>query len=368
VAQPHGAPPDLELLIFLDPDQKELRFVLNCAELGYVYQPVGTLKMGQGNPQVPIGELNELARDRLGRTLRPHPLYPKIELPDVSELETGGKALWLDMIPQALKQAYVRFRENVNCTLFIVSNDPSFPWELVSPFELSEDPFFDDRWLALRFSIARWISGVGSPASEIALKRICCVAASSSLSSAEREIEHFESLVREQGAVLAQPSTKADLIDRLSTESFDVIHFACHGQFNTDRPGESVVLLPDGSLLKPNDLLIGTVPKMIKQCRPLVFINACHSGRTGSTLIGLEGWAKRFIEIGCGAVIGCGWEVNDPLAAEFATTFYKAFGGGKMTLGRAVHHARLTISETNRNNSTWLAYYLYGNPNCRLKP
>lgn len=56
----------------------------------------------------------------------------------------------------------------------------------------------------------------------------------------------------------------------------------------------------------------------------------------------------------------------DPLAAEFAVNFYQKFRRGN-PLGHAVHEARRHIMQGNEGNSTWLAYYLYGNPECRFR-
>jgi len=188
------------------------------------------------------------------------------------------------------------------------------------------------------------------------------VSAGSALPGAIREMRFFKSL----GVELAQPQTKEELLDLLSSNGYDVIHFSCHGQFDRGRPGDSVVRLPDGSPLRPNELFKPRLEEMIGQSRPLVFLNVCHSGRTGITMTGLGGWAERFIDMECGAFIGCGWEVSDPLAAEFAMAFYEGFRGGK-PLGQAVRSARQRVKDTAAANSTWLAYYLYGNPYCRLK-
>jgi CHAT domain-containing protein len=183
------------------------------------------------------------------------------------------------------------------------------------------------------------------------------------LSSADEELNYFQSL----GVTLDKPSTRRQLFDLLGTQDYGVLHFACHGKFDIDQPGESVVQLPDRTLLQSDDLYNPEIEKRFRTNRPLVFLNACHSGRTGPTLTGLGGWAERFIDMGCGAFIGCGWEVADPLAAEFAIAFYEGFRDGK-TLGQAVHSARKQIRrKEDPANSTWLAYYLYGNPNCRLK-
>jgi CHAT domain len=361
--------PDLALQIHVDAVRKEIIFQLNYLnpELGLRFKDVGSLSIKMADQPLPIGELNELAKRNLTAILDTDQQNPGLKVPNMERLETRGKGLWADMIPEGLKRAYAQLRRNKDLTLFIFSEDRSFPWELVRPYEMAGsseiDPAgFDDLWWALQFSIARWVAGSPSPANRIPINRVCCVAASSALSSAEKEVGYFESL-KAQGVVVDQPKTKAELIDYLSNRDYDVIHFACHGQFNTQDPGESDIQLPDGTLLQPDSLFTGKIPERIGKNHPLIFLNSCHSGRTGSTLVGIEGWAKRLIEWGCGAFIGCGWEVADRLAADFAVIFYQNFRNNK-SLGQAVHQARRQIREQNEQNSTWLAYYLYGNPNC----
>jgi hypothetical protein len=362
--------PDLALQIHVDPIRKEIVFQLNYLnpKLGLKFKDVGSLSIKMADQPLPIGELNELAKRNLTAMLDIDQQNPGLKIPNMERLVTRGKGLWADMIPEGLKRAYSQLRQNKDLTLFIFSEDRSFPWELVRPYEMAGtseiDPTgFDDLWWALQFSIARWVAGSPSPANKISISKVCCVAASSALSSAEIEVGYFESL-KAQGVVVDKPRTKAELIDYLSNRDYDVIHFACHGQFNTQDPGESDIQLPDGTLLQPDSLFTGKIPERISKNHPLIFLNSCHSGRTGSTLIGIEGWAKRLIEWGCGAFIGCGWEVSDRLAADFAVFFYKNFRNNNKSLGQAVHQARREIRQQNDQNSTWLAYYLYGNPNC----
>jgi hypothetical protein len=360
-----GAPDLIDVVVTLDTRQEEIKFQLNSIALGYVYKPVGQVSLGKGDADLPLGELNELARTHLSRILEPDKHDPQVLVPALHLLRSRGVALWRSLIPADLKRAYARLRSQKDLTVFIVSDDPSFPWELVRPVEVKgeiSNDGFDDMWWALQFNVARWLSGSRPPARDIALDRVCCVSTYDQLAAAVEERDYFKKI----GVALDLPQTAAELIHLLETKDYDVIHFACHGQFNDTQPGESVVQMPNGDLLRPDDLLEGGIMTKIDGNHPLVFLNACHSGRTGATLTGIAGWAKQFIELGCGAFIGCGWEVTDPLAADFAIDFYKAFKGG-MSLGKAVHYARRENREKNADNSTWLAYYLYGDPNCRRR-
>jgi CHAT domain-containing protein len=122
--------------------------------------------------------------------------------------------------------------------------------------------------------------------------------------------------------------------------------------------------LGDGSLT-PADLMGGDLSG-IRTRRPLVFLNACHSGQVALGLTGLGGWADKFFrEARASAFVGTLWEVSDDLAAEFAHTFYTLLADGK-PLGEALRAARLHIRDKEQANPTWLAYALYGDPNGKV--
>ena len=144
-----------------------------------------------------------------------------------------------------------------------------------------------------------------------------------------------------------------------------MFHFACHGNFDTSDPNESKLKLA-GDFLRPSQI-IGVKQAGLRRSKPVVFLNACHSGETGFALTRLGGWAQRFVDAGASAFIGSLWEINDELAAKFAVEFYNRLWGlaghDPMPLGQAFHEARMVIKETDPANPTWLAYVLYGDPN-----
>ena len=361
-----SAPEFIDILIFLDAESKEIKFQLNSVSLGYVYESVGEVSLGKGDPDLLAVELSKLAREHRSRILVPDKTNPEVRVPSVDRLRAHGVELWRKLIPNDLKRAYEKLRNEKDLTIFIVSDDPSFPWELVRPVELKgkiSTTGFADLWWAVQFSIGRWLrNSPASPAKTVAVNRICCIATAAQLAAAAKE----QVYLKKTGTICDLPQSFDELISFLRTRDYDLIHFACHGQFHTGDPGDSVLVLPDGKLLRPIDFSDEEIMLKFSENQPLVFLNSCHSGRTGPTLIGIEGWAERFIDLRAGAFIGCGWEVDDLLAANFAIAFYDAFKGG-MSMGKAVHEARRKISEQDEKNSTWLAYYLYGNPNCVIR-
>ena len=366
--------PDLSLYVRLDSVNKRILFQLSRLnpDLGLSFVPS---EKQSPLDEISVADLDELAKRQLKPITELDPKNPAVRTPKMINLKTRGEAAWDDMIPPELKETFIDLAPHEGLTMFVFSENHSYPWELIKPREMVGSRIiaagFEDDWWAMRFGIARWVPGAFPPANELSITKICCVATSSVLSSAQEEIDYFQSLST-AGVIVDLPQTKDELLKFLDTKKYDLIHFACHGEFRQSDPGESAIQLPDHSLLRPDDLRAGNIQNAIRQNRPLIFMNCCHSGRTGSTLVGVAGWTKRFIDWGCGAFIGCSWEVADPLAAEFAITFYKSFRDDHKTLGQAVYHARKqireqTIQQGASENSTWLAYCLYGNPNCLFK-
>jgi CHAT domain-containing protein len=98
-----------------------------------------------------------------------------------------------------------------------------------------------------------------------------------------------------------------------------------------------------------------------------VVLNACQTGTQGFSLTGIQGWAKRFLEVGAPVFIGTNWSVNDNIAFAFAQNLYNELSNGA-TVGEAVRRARNQCKMN--GDPSWLAYQLYGHPNSTidLKP
>ncbi len=346
----------LQLRVFLNrrTDGSEFEFELDCEPLGWFLKDAGRTTPREFK----YHEMSKLAAEAWRRFLSP--------VAALDTLESRGRRLWEELIPQPLRIAYYNEirRHRHQLTLLIVSSDPSFPWELVRPHSVDGDftPDYSELSLAGSYRLARWLAGSRPPVAEIGFERVCCVA-DGRLANAGDEAAYF----RQAGVELRCPQTRDQLIKVLRREDFDVLHFSCHGVFDKQDPADSVIRLPDGKELRPDDLSLDDIAPRMRRRRPLVFLNCCHSGCTAPDhLTGLGGWATSLINLGCGAVIGCGWAVVDELAAKFSLAFYDAWRGGR-DLSGAVLEARRATREQASDNPTWLAYYLFGHPYCTLR-
>lgn len=114
--------------------------------------------------------------------------------------------------------------------------------------------------------------------------------------------------------------------------------------------------------------------RRLTEGRPLVFLNACQSGRTANEdqpsrtdylLEPAEGLASAFLYGGALACIGSLWPIYDKPAAEFALEFYRKALEGYM-LGEAMRLARVEIKRQHPDQVTWAAFALYGDATFRL--
>jgi CHAT domain-containing protein len=181
------------------------------------------------------------------------------------------------------------------------------------------------------------------------------------------------------------PATRLDVLAKVLTGRYDIIHYAGHGVFDPRTPELSGWLFADG-LLTARELT------QLSRAPWLVMANACwsaarprarsegaagtepHPGRQGELAPVL---ADEFLRVGVGHFIGASWRVPDDTAREFAVSVYgHLLGEGQAhrdSLGRALLHARReqwtasrTASAAEQRNA-WAAYQHYGDPGDGLR-
>ena len=364
-ARADAAPPDLELRVTLLADGKTLSYTLHSpGRAAYNHQPAGQVQFG-ANPATALAPILDRLSSMARRQAEARTAAETARAMD--ELKEIGYNLYDRLFSPELKEQYRRFRETYGGkSLLITTDEPWIPWEIIRPFatDASGAVLYDDPPLCEMFRISRWIAGRGAP-DFVAIRHGVWIAPADNLQAAQDESDYFADLHRLQGADLQGPlETFAQVDSRLSDGQTELFHFACHGNFSVENPGESRLKL-SGDFLRPNQI-VGKRRAGLTQSRPIVFINACHSSRVGAGLTGLDGWALQFIDCGASAFIGSLWEVNDQLATRFSREFYDCLLGREgrpaVALGEALHRARMAIKQLDPANPTWLAYVLYGDP------
>jgi hypothetical protein len=283
----------------------------------------------------------------------------------VRALEQIGENLYDMLFPPLLKDFYKRCAPQAR-TILIYSTEPWIPWEIIKPYGggLADR---DCDFLCARFQVARWLTLTNTRPNplrrQVTMRTLCPVVPPSNLPAAQLESRYMTSLpARWPPLTLYNPLPRsADEVRAvMASGRVNLFHVATHGNFQVSDPTNAAIQIGT-SQLTPASLTGNPIANGFAAEQPLVFINACHSGRQGLALSGLGGWVDRMVQLGASGFIGTNWEVQDDLAAQFAIRFYDNLRLGS-TFGAACRQARQEIRQANPGNSTWLAYVLYAHP------
>lgn len=278
-------------------------------------------------------------------------------------LSSIGTTLYDRLFPDDFKRLYwSKLRNGAIKSLIIYSDEPWVPWELVRPFD-PDTKLLEDGFLCEKFNMSRWLRGRIAP-EVIPSYSVGLIVTDSNLNFAPLESIEIKKSFEANGikAEYIKPSSEA-IYRLLKTGGFSILHFICHGEHNPNNPDWSTIFLGENTTLTPLDIS-GNKLAFGKEEAPLVFLNACETGRSEYTLTGMGGWAEAFIiRAGCSGFVGAIWSANDETAYNFAKAFYQNLLEGK-TIAEAVRLARLSTKKG--GDPTWLSYTLYANPVSRL--
>lgn len=279
------------------------------------------------------------------------------------KLARRGAGLFKDLIPEDLRVKLWDLQDHIS-TVQVLSDEPWIPWELLKLQGKQGNRVVEGRFFSEAFEMTRWLPGIGRRPN-LSLKNIALVVPSDSgLPNAQDECNYLLSIAGDQRKVSRVPATYLEIKDALSKGVYDGWHFTGHGSFEAIDPNSSEIRLEKGQILSPIE-----ISGEVSNCglaRPLVFLNACQTGREAFSLTGIGGWAESFIEAGAAVFIGSLWSVGDEAAYKFAKAFYGNLLSG-MSIGSAVKKARDSIKPNSTNNpindpTTWLAYTVFADP------
>ncbi len=290
----------------------------------------------------------------------------KQSLKEVTEaLEIFGLRLSM-LLPEDLRQLLWSLRDRVK-HLLIQSTDLWIPWELTLLTGRADNgEVAPSQFLSEAFALSQWVPKTKKH-DRLPLNRIALVAPSPNSASLRSEVEYVLGLQTEERQVDRIGAERDLILSKMRSiqeeQTYDGWHFAGHGGLPGRglEPEKAYIRLNDDNDLQP-DHLLGIARDLGVPKPPLIFLNACRTGRGGSALSGSGGWAIRFINAGAGAFIGTYWNVEGRSSLRFAEAFYESLLAGT-TIAEAVREARLKIKEA--GDPTWLAYTLFADPIAR---
>jgi len=277
-----------------------------------------------------------------------------------------GATLFKELLPERLQHILWSLQGKIS-TIQILSDEPHIPWEVLKLRKREGDSWRDGPYLCEAFAVTRWLRGIPEvlelPMSDLAL----VIPQHSQLPNAAQERTELLSLAASGRKVSEIEPRFSTVTEALATGRYDAWHFSGHGKHHGPDPNRWDICLDDQSTLRPEDL--NAAISNMGFPHPLVFFNACHTGRAGFSLAGVGGWSKQLLDLGVGAFIGTHWAIGDHYAKEFALAFYKYFLSG-VPIAESVRQARLYLHKRFPGDPTWLAYTIFAHPLavCTLGP
>lgn len=172
-----------------------------------------------------------------------------------------------------------------------------------------------------------------------------------------------------QSLVMTGDEVTREAVSRTMGEG-DVIHFACHGIFDSADPLQSGLVMYTPNAPSINDVsrfeMFNVMDIMGMKVEPsLVFLSACDSGRAeisgGDEIIGLT---RGFFVAGSPSVINTLWSIADNSTSQLVQRFYKNMFEKRMNKASALQDAKLHIMRNGfKEPFYWAPFVLQGDWN-----
>jgi CHAT domain-containing protein/tetratricopeptide (TPR) repeat protein len=203
--------------------------------------------------------------------------------------------------------------------------------------------------LAMVPSARMALRGLARPLAPI--RRALAIGESSRLPCAADEARLVAGLFAEGEAFVGEEATLGALQTRGALA--DVVHLACHAQFRSDNPMFSALHLHDGALTAEAAETLSLKPG-------IVVLSGCETALaesgTGDEMVGL---VRAFIVAGASRVLASLWPVDDQIAREFMSHFYRALRDG-LSSAASLKEAQLEVMRYHPHPFHWGAFTLQG--------
>jgi hypothetical protein len=247
-------------------------------------------------------------------------------------------------------------------TIYIASEEPSLPWELMIPSRQAAGRLEERQPLGVEFAMGRWVRSTPiSPEQQFEVSSSFVIAPSYTGRRALDSSGEIDFLTANLRGRHVTPASVDSLDTEFSDADASILHFVCHGQATSD--DDSIYLDDDEELRSSILRALEGFKGLCAKTRPLVFLNSCDTGRLVPSLIGGAGFPRGFGDIGARAVIAPLWPVDDKLAHDIAIEVYqRALANPTLGLAEIVRDIRAKAYGSQPFEDTYAAYCYYGDP------
>jgi len=291
----------------------------------------------------------------------------------LGSLRDLGCILYKQILPPDIIGELSEHQQIKHLQLSINEDLGEYPWEAM------HDDADIDSFLCLNYALGRSIQVEGTIESPTGIidNKLKALVIGDPLEGCERELpmakkeaEEVAQKLRERGVevktLIGESATLPQVLPELG-RGYDIIHYAGHAEFDTEKPRDSYLVLRDEMHLKAKNI----TKQFEGKKKPIfAYINACKAGKRAEHEEKVEdieytndvsGLASAFLEKGI-YYIGSVWPIHDDASADAAIYFYDNFLKG-VSIGESLRRAKVGVYEKYKGKRTaWAGLVLYGNP------
>jgi hypothetical protein len=289
----------------------------------------------------------------------------------------AGRTFW-DAAPAPFQKtlwALIKAREargaEGRASIYIASDEPLLPWEIMRPSRPRANQADEDRPLPLgvEFAIGRWVRGdATSPPPTLPVRDSFLIAASYDKEDDKLDPTAEKYALEKHFAGRQLDSANYDFLDDyLRQNTASLLHFVCHGGVEDSEPA---IFLDGWAPCTSRDLRENTgIANVCGSRFPIIFLNACDAGQATVALgPGGSGFPKTLSELGARAIIAPVWPVTKTSAPQVAKEVYdRAAANPDESLAEILADLRSRSYENGPFDDSWAAYCLFGDPNGKLR-
>ncbi|RME54835.1 MAG: hypothetical protein D6790_16460, partial [Caldilineae bacterium] len=227
-------PPPADVELRIRNDDNVLRFELHSphSRVGYHYAPMGEKQLMEEPRAYMKAIFDDLSQ--WARTAVTDDAEDAAAQRTLDRIASLGNSLFLDLFPPELQMEYWTLKQlresGVINTLYITSDEPWIPWELVKPF--NERTGEADDFLAGGWRICRWLTGPG-PADQVRVAAARLVAPDLDLNFVKQEVGYFQQLAL-RGVDVGTPLRQLDEVRQVARQGgVELLHFSTHGNLSS---------------------------------------------------------------------------------------------------------------------------------------
>ncbi len=173
---------------------------------------------------------------------------------------------------------------------------------------------------------------------------------------------------REKRMLFVGSKATENQIKKLNGRRFQIVHFACHGFLDMEKPMRSALLLSTKNEGGEDGLLQVRELYNLKLWTDLVILSACQTARGPIEFLeGVMGLPRIFFYSGARSVLSALWPIEDRSTAVFMDQYYRHLSEGK-SLSQALQLTKLKMIESPFSHPRyWAPFVLNGDSGKRIK-